>query len=47
MNKPSTHHETAEDRREAYLPPELRDLGKVVELTKTGATKTGADSAYS
>ncbi len=37
----------AEDRRETYQPPELKDLGSVTELTQTGATNPGADGLYS
>ena len=37
----------AEDRREAYQPPELRDLGSVAKLTQTGAINPGADGLYS
>jgi hypothetical protein len=53
MNEHSVYQEmaavpsTAEDRREAYQPPELRDLGSVTELTRTGHTNPGADGLYS
>ncbi len=41
------HEKMAEDLREAYQAPELRDMGSVADLTKTGASNPGADGIYS
>lgn len=32
--------------KRAYHAPELRDLGTLVDLTRTGVTATGADNTY-
>jgi hypothetical protein len=37
----------AEDRREEYQPPELKDLGNITELTQTAFVTAGTDSGYS
>lgn len=53
MDEHSVHQDTAavpgaaEDGREAYQPPELRDWGSVTEMTQTGASQIGSDVGYS
>ena len=39
--------EPADDAREAYQSPELKDLGDASDLTQTGAATSGLDGIYS